>query len=115
MPNDERRKKIRIDSRIEIQLRADAIRAEGFIDDLSEAGVWVDTLQPLPVGAKVAFQFYLLDSMPDKPVTGSAEVVRSETTVGMALRFTYLDKKAEERIRFFVGALFFGQDPSELT
>lgn len=99
---------------MEIQFRADAIRAEGFIDDISEAGVWVDTMQPLPVDTDVVFQFYLLDSKPDVPVTGSATVVRSEPTVGMALKFIYLDPEATDRIRFFVGALFFGQNPAEL-
>ena len=99
---------------MEIQLRADAIRAEGFIDDISEAGVWVDTLQPLPVGTDVVFQFYLLDTDPDTPVSGNATVVRSEANVGMALKFGYLDPKAAERIRFYVAAMFFGQNPAEL-
>ena len=99
---------------MEIQFRADAIRSEGFIDDISEAGVWVDTMQPLPIDTDVVFQFYLLDQTPDVPVTGSATVVRAEPSVGMALRFTYLDPEATARIRFYVGAIFFGQNPAEL-
>ena len=105
---------LRIGSRTEIQYRADAIRAEGFIEDLSEAGAWIDTLQPLPVGTKIVFQFYLLDGEPDVPITGSATVVRVEPTVGMAVEFGHLNEKMKARIRFYIGALFFGQNPADL-
>jgi hypothetical protein len=114
LKNRERRGSVRIGSRTEIQYRADAIRAEGFIEDLSEAGAWIDTLQPLPVGTKIVFQFFLLDDKPDVPITGSATVMRVQQTVGMAVEFGHLDPETVARIRFFVGALFFGQDPSAL-
>jgi hypothetical protein len=101
--------------RTEVQYRADAIRAEGFIEDLSDAGAWIDTIQPLPVGTNIVFQFFLPDDNPDVPITGSATVTRVEPTVGMAIEFGHLDPETVARIRFFVGALFFGQDPSGLT
>jgi uncharacterized protein (TIGR02266 family) len=110
----ERRHSIRVESRTEIQYRADDTRAEGFIEDLSEAGAWVDTLQPLPVGTEVVFQFSLPDEQQEIPLTGNATVVRTEPTVGMALEFRDLQPETVARIRFHVGALYFGQDPSDL-
>jgi hypothetical protein len=114
MPGEDKRHSIRISSRLEIQYRADDTRAEGFVSDLSETGAWVDTLQPLPIATDVIFKFFLPDDLPDVPVTGNAVVVRIEPTVGMALQFRDLEPIHSARLRFYVGALYFGQNPTGL-
>ncbi|MDH3254506.1 MAG: PilZ domain-containing protein [Acidobacteriota bacterium] len=114
MTEEEKRHSVRVAARLEIQYRADDVETEGFIDDLSETGAWIDTPQPLPTGTRVDFTFELHDDQADVPITGSATVVRVQEMVGMALEFNEVEPEAAARIRFWVGALYFGQDPAEL-
>ena len=112
---ENRRHSVRIAARLEVRFRANDVDSSGFIDDLSETGAWIDTPQPLPVGTEVGLTFEIHDAQAEVPVSASGLVVRVEPTVGMAVEFTDLDSEISDRIRFYVGALFFGQDPADLA
>ena len=114
MTKEEKRHSVRVMARLEVQYRADDVGFAGFIDDLSETGAWIDTPQPLPPGTRVEFTFELRDDHADVPITGLATVVRNQETVGMAIEFNELEPESAARIRFWVGAIYFGQDPAEL-
>lgn len=115
MSEENRRHSVRIAARLEARFRANQVDSSGFIDDLSETGAWIDTPQPLPVGTHVELTFELHDAEAETPITASGLVVRLEHTVGMAVEFRDLDPELAARIRFYVGALFFGQDPTDLA
>ncbi len=109
MSERDRRDTVRITTRIEVDYSSGGPSDRGFIEDLSEHGMYVDTPQPLPVGSKIDFRFHLNDGT-QAPVVGQGVVLRCEPSVGMALQFAGLDAETTRRIRLYVGAVFFGQE-----
>ena len=55
------------------------------ISDLSAGGAFVDTVNPLDVGAELRYRFFLPGA--DSPVEGSARVAWQQPMVGMGIEF----------------------------
>ena len=108
MVDRERRGAVRVPKRIEIRYSSNSPEMSGFVEDLSELGMFVDASQPLLPGAEIEFWLRLPDATDEEPVHGRGSVVWSDRT-GMAVEFHDLGKETRERIRFFVGSVFFGQ------
>ena len=112
MSSDEQRNSIRVGQRLEIEFSSNCPPIQAFVEDLSEAGMYIDVDHPLPAGEPIEFSLPLPDGQPDTPIKGSAMVVWSGPT-GMGVEFTDVTDAARERIHYFVAAVHFGQ-PTDL-
>ncbi len=110
MPDENRQGALRVKQRLEVQFWHDSPPTAAFVEDISETGMFVDTNQPLPKGSNVEFSFQIPGIDPETPLRGAGTVVWSDPT-GMGVRFSDLSETDRQRIRFFVGAVFFNQPP----
>ena len=102
MEQSERRKFPRLEKIIEIQYSSNSPRFQARITDMSEEGVFIDTLNPLEEGTMVQFKFTISDSPNDPAIQGEGKVIWNQNTVGMGIEFSQLDEKDRGRIRDFV-------------
>ena len=112
MSKGEQRHSVRVDQRLEIEFSSNCPPIRAFVEDLSEAGMYIDVDHPLPAGEAIEFTLPLPDGEPDTPIKGSAVVVWSGPT-GMGVEFTDVTDAARQRIHYFVAAVHFGQ-PTDL-
>lgn len=89
--DDERRQSKRGTLFTEVQYEGAGIHAETRISDINLAGVFIDALSPLPVGAAVNLKFTLPGG---QRITTEGIVVHSQPSIGMGVAFTGL--KAED-------------------
>jgi uncharacterized protein (TIGR02266 family) len=89
----------------EIRFSSDSPPITARIADLSEGGVFVDTVTPLEEGATVSVSFYLPGDSPESPVTGTGRVAWSQATVGMGIEFDVLDEGGRRRIKTFLAGV----------
>ena len=93
----------------------------GFLDNISEGGLFIATYHPAELGTKMQVEFSLPDG--GEPITVKAEVrwVRAQgadgegSTPGLGLRFTDLDDKDRNRIETFTNrrdTIFYDDDLS---
>jgi len=73
----------------------------GRITDISETGLFIDTLSPWPKGSMIHFYFNLPAEDPGPGIDGEGEVVWLQQQVGMGIRFTRLSDEHYQRIRRF--------------
>lgn len=73
------------------------MRFLGRINDLSLGGMYIDTINPLPEGSTVGFQFSLPGDGPESPLSGQGRVVWMVHMQGMGVGFTFLSD--EDRVR----------------
>lgn len=77
----------------------------GRINDLSMGGLYIDTVNPLPAGSTISFQFSLPaeeDEEPGNPVSGEGCVVWSVHMQGMGIGFTRLSAEDRDRIKTYL-------------
>jgi uncharacterized protein (TIGR02266 family) len=104
MPSgQERRKFPRIPILVEIYYQSDSPVIRSRLADLSEGGLFVDTLNPLPLGAEVKFRFLLPGKGPQQPIVGLAKVAWNQPAVGMGIEFLKLGGDGLDRLRAFLG------------
>lgn len=108
MREGDKRRTVRVPKRIELRYSSNSPPMNGFIEDLGEGGMFVDSPQPLPAGSEVEFWFDLPDAAVEQPIHGHGKVVWSAPT-GMGVEFRSLGDEERERIRFFVASVLFGQ------
>jgi hypothetical protein len=72
----------------EVQYEGAGIRAETRISDISLSGVYIDTMSPLPVGARLRLRFVLTKGA---SISVEGAVVHSEPGIGMGIAFTSLE------------------------
>ncbi len=101
MPEPERRYFRRVQKVIEFHYTSGGPSLTGWIRDLSEGGVFVDTPDPLPVGTPVAFTF-VLEPISKNLVRGRGLVRWCEDAVGMGIQFLALSDEDQAAIRRFV-------------
>jgi uncharacterized protein (TIGR02266 family) len=82
----------------DIIYHGEGMQQNGRTSDLSEGGLFIDTMNPLPEGSEVAFRFMLPGDPTGKPVMGKGVVTWGQPTVGMGIRFTLLAVGDRERI-----------------
>lgn len=75
------------------------------ITDICAGGMFIDTLNPLVVGATLKFKLKLPEDPPGKPIIGEARVTWKQETVGMGVVFTRMSKEDWDRLQLFVKKL----------
>ena len=110
----ERREAVRIAKPLEIVYSSDSPPISARIEDLSEKGAFVGTDNPLAPGSELDFRFDLPDSQAGEVISGRARVQWIEPMVGMGIEFESLSQAQQDRLRFFVASVFFGQ-PADLA
>jgi c-di-GMP-binding flagellar brake protein YcgR len=101
MTFDEKRKFTRHDYIAEVKFSNDNPPVKGRISDVSEGGIFIDTITPLPENTMVIVSFYIPDANPDSPITASGKVVWDQDMLGMGIEFMNLDEKILERLKKF--------------
>jgi uncharacterized protein (TIGR02266 family) len=102
MTLNEKREFTRHDFIAEVKFRSDTLPLRARISDISEGGIFIDTIAPLPADTMVIVSFYIPDANPASPITGSGKVVWAQETVGMGIEFVNLDEKIRERLKKFL-------------
>jgi c-di-GMP-binding flagellar brake protein YcgR len=102
MTFDEKRKFTRHDYIAEVKYRSNCPPVRARISDISEGGIFIDIITPLPANTMVTVSFYIPDANPDSPITGSGKVVWAQETVGMGIEFVNLDEKIRERLKKYL-------------
>jgi uncharacterized protein (TIGR02266 family) len=102
MEEKERRSAPRIPKMIEINFSSNSPPIHARISDLSERGIFIDTVNPLKAGSIVKFKFFLGDPAGEKAIEGEGRVVWNQETVGMGIEFVGLSPEDRERIQSFV-------------
>jgi Tfp pilus assembly protein PilZ len=84
---------------IEIHYQSDSPVLRARLADLSEGGMFVDTVNPLPVGTEVKFRFRLPSKAEDPPLVGIGRVAWLQPTVGMGIEFVRFGADGWARLR----------------
>ncbi len=95
----------RVSMEVSLGLGGEAVSVIGYSEDISEGGIYVETLEPLDIGTNVKISF-TLPGQP-KPVEVAAEVVRvsrirDRSRYGVGLRYMEPEAMLVERLRGFV-------------
>ena len=78
------------------------VQCHGRLSDISTAGFFIDTINPLPEGSLLTFRFVLPGDNPEIPITGEGTVAWLRPMEGMGIRFRRLAPVDEARIRAFL-------------
>jgi Tfp pilus assembly protein PilZ len=105
MTVDEKRSCPRHHFLAEIKYRSNSPPLLGRIMDLSEGGIFIDTMVPIEAGAPVAFSFFIPDNYPDISIAGSGRVAWQQKAAGMGVEFLQMNEKSRERITSFLERL----------
>lgn len=100
----ERRRHPRRPIIIEIHYQSDSPVLLARLADLSEGGMFVDTVNPLPAGTEVKFRFRLSPQAAEPPLVGIGRVAWNQATVGMGIEFARFGADGWERLRSFLRA-----------
>jgi uncharacterized protein (TIGR02266 family) len=74
----------------------------GRINDLSSGGMYIDTINPLPEGSSVSFQFGLPGDGSERPLSGEGVVVWMVHMQGMGIGFTRLSDEDRDRLKAYL-------------
>lgn len=97
----ERRKFRRRPIIVEIDYQSDSPVIRARLADLSEGGMFVDTVNPLPPGTELKFRFRLPAGADEPPLVGLGRVAWNQAMLGMGIEFTRFGADGWERLRSF--------------
>lgn len=98
----EKRQGARAPAIAEVAFDHKGMRFQGRISDLSRGGMYIDTINPLPEGSTVGFQFSLPGDSPESPVAGQGRVVWMVHMQGMGISFTFLSDEDRARLEAYL-------------
>lgn len=75
------------------------------ISDISVGGLFVDTVNPLDLGAVMKFRLTLPEGAGGREIEGEGKVTWRQETVGMGIQFTRMRRDDWEAIRSYVSSL----------
>ncbi len=78
------------------------VQCQGRLSDISTAGLFIDTINPLPEGSLLTFRFVLPGDSPDAPIMGEGTVAWLRPMEGMGIRFRRLAPVDEARIKAYL-------------
>lgn len=78
------------------------MRYHGRINDLSQGGIYIDTINPLPVGSSVTFEFWLPGDESGIPIPGEGRIVWMAQMQGMGISFTRLSDEDRVRLKTYL-------------
>ncbi len=86
----------------DVEYEGQGERTHKRLTDLSQNGVYIDTINPLPVGASITLQF----TLPDDHVVHATGVVRyHQPGAGMGIEFTDISPADRRRVEHWIGRL----------
>jgi uncharacterized protein (TIGR02266 family) len=86
----------------EVSFGHKGMRFHGRINDLSHGGMYIDTINPLPEGSSISFQFDLPGDESSGPISGEGRVVWMSHMQGMGIGFTRLSDEDRDRLKAFL-------------
>lgn len=100
--SDEKRQGSRSVAITEVTFDHKGMHYQGRINDISQGGLYIDTINPLPEGLSVSFQFRLPGDEPGVPVSGEGRVVWMIHMQGMGICFTRLSDEDQARLKAYL-------------
>ncbi len=104
MDDREKRRSVPIEKKLEVRYWTDGPTEHATISDLSQHGIFIDTINPLDPGTILSFSFRLTDDPLSKPVEGNGKVAWAQPALGMGVEFQNLSPVYVDRIKYFVEA-----------
>lgn len=101
----ERRRHVRIPLIAEIQYQSNSPILAARISDISNSGVFIDTVNALDLGATVKFRLLLPAEISETPIVGEGVVAWRQPMMGMGLRFTRMNRPDWDRIVAYVNRM----------
>lgn len=86
----------------EVSYEHRGLQFQGRISDLSQGGFFIDSINPLPEGSLISFQFSLPGDESEIPITGEGRVAWKRPMQGMGISFTQLSDMDRERLKNFL-------------
>ena len=100
--NGEKRKGSRSFAVAEVSFDHKGLHFHGRINDLSHGGMYIDTINPLPEGSSISFQFSLPGDESESPISGEGRVVWMAHLQGMGISFTRLSDDDLDRLMAYL-------------
>jgi uncharacterized protein (TIGR02266 family) len=100
--NDEKRQGPRSFAVADVSFDHKEMHFQGRINDLSHGGMYIDTINPLPDGSSISFQFSLPGDESERPIAGDGRVVWMSHMQGMGVRFTRLSDDDQARLKAYL-------------
>ena len=104
MDGRERRRSVRTQKKFEVQYWIEGQAEHATISDISQHGIFIDTINPLDPGTILSFSFRLTDDPLSKPVEGNGKVAWVQPALGMGVDFQNLSPVHVGRIKYFIEA-----------
>jgi len=89
----------------EIRYISDSPELTARISDISVGGLFVDTVNPLDLGAAVKFKLTLPGDAGGREIEGEGKVTWRQETVGMGIQFTRMRRDDWEALRSYFSSL----------
>lgn len=87
---------------VEIDYQSDSPVLRSRLSDLSEGGMFVDTVTPLPQGTEIKFRFRPSPKAEEPALVGLGRVAWNQATVGMGIEFVRFSADGWDRLRSFL-------------
>ena len=80
------------------------VHYHGRVNDISQGGIYIDTINPLPEGSSFSFQFWLPGDESGRPISGEGRVVWMAQMQGMGISFTRLSDEDRVRLKAYLSS-----------
>ena len=99
---DEKRQGSRSFAITDVSFDHKGMQYAGRVNDISQGGLYIDTINPLPEGSSISFQFKLPGDESGNPVSGEGRVVWMNHLQGMGICFTRLSDEDLARLKAYL-------------
>jgi hypothetical protein len=99
---DEKRQDSRSFAITDVTFDHKGMHYQGRINDISQGGLYIDTINPLPEGSFVSFQFRLPGDESGGPISGEGRVVWMIHMQGMGISFNRLSDEDQVRLKTYL-------------
>ena len=86
----------------EVSYDHNGMHFHGRINDLSPGGMYIDTINPLPEGSAISFQFSLPGDESESPISGEGRVVWMVHMQGMGIGLTRISDDDRDRLKSYL-------------
>lgn len=99
---DEKRQGSRSFAIADVTFDHQGMHFHGRINDMAQGGLYIDTINPLPEGSSITFQFRLPGDESGSPISGEGRVVWMIHMQGMGICFTRLSDEDQGRLKAYL-------------
>jgi hypothetical protein len=100
--DDEKRQASRSSAITDVTFDHKGMHYQGRINDVSQGGFYIDTINPLPEDSSVSFQFMLPGDESEGPISGEGRVVWNIHMQGMGVCFTRMSDEDFARLKAYL-------------